>query len=208
MMKRLKTARCGFTLTEMAIVLAVAGIVLSGLWAAAVSVWRNHQRAHTLQEVFLLVQNVRDYYGPTGASWFAGGTDITQTINGRNLVPLDLREDRTSNTCNLYHDLGTASGGSLHLLAVNSALSQMTMRVRLSGLSRADCVDLLLRVPALSPEVGVVGIGSASGFSKVDLNNSTVPGDVTLPLTPTIANTWCSANDKTNEVRLDFRLRN
>jgi prepilin-type N-terminal cleavage/methylation domain-containing protein len=55
----------GFTLTEMAIVLGVMGIILGAIWAAASQVYANKKTTAMLQDITMIVSNVRGLY-PNG----------------------------------------------------------------------------------------------------------------------------------------------
>jgi prepilin-type N-terminal cleavage/methylation domain-containing protein len=65
-----RTPRRGFTLTEMAIVLGVMGIILGAVWAAASQVYANKKTTAMLQEITMIVSNMRELY-PNGQ--IAGG---------------------------------------------------------------------------------------------------------------------------------------
>jgi prepilin-type N-terminal cleavage/methylation domain-containing protein len=54
--------RRGFTLTEIAIVLGVMGIILGAIWGAASTVYANKKTTSALQEVLAIVANVRGLY--------------------------------------------------------------------------------------------------------------------------------------------------
>jgi prepilin-type N-terminal cleavage/methylation domain-containing protein len=55
----------GFTLTEMAIVLGVMGIILSAIWAAAAQVYANKKTTAMLQDITMITANIRGLY-PNG----------------------------------------------------------------------------------------------------------------------------------------------
>jgi prepilin-type N-terminal cleavage/methylation domain-containing protein len=57
--------RRGFTLTEIAIVLGVMGMILGAIWGAASTVYANKKTTAALQEILAIVANVRGLY-PNG----------------------------------------------------------------------------------------------------------------------------------------------
>src|ERR1700730_5162672 len=67
-------ARSGFTLSELAIVLGIIGMVLAGLWIAFSSVYFQLKYNRFLTDLALLVQNVKTLYGnqrtPSGVGQF------------------------------------------------------------------------------------------------------------------------------------------
>ncbi len=203
----------GFSLLEMAIALMISGIILTGVWVAGTSVWRNHQRQKTFDQVMLIVQNVRDFYAARGSGDWPTGSNINMVLRNNGLIPTEMMEDRTSTTSSVInHDLGGApsgaSTGSVVLTPLVAVNGSTVLRMRLLGLGQADCIYLLARMPALSPEVGLSYIGTSAGTgTNIDLSNFNTPGSVTLPLTPKQARDWCNKSDKTNEVWFEFKVR-
>lgn len=81
----------GFTLTEVAIVLGVFGIVLAGIWAAAGAVYETMRVNKTTQQLQLIVQNMRNYYA---SRQIVGGsqnrdTNTAMLVNAR-IFPRDM----------------------------------------------------------------------------------------------------------------------
>ncbi len=56
----------GFTLTEVAIVLGIIGLILGAIWVAAAAVYTNMRTSKTTTEMLSIVQNVRAMYGTSG----------------------------------------------------------------------------------------------------------------------------------------------
>ena len=79
--------RRGFTLTEMAIVLGVVGIVLGGIWAASSSVNDKQKANKAAQEVAIITQNMRQYYSAKNS--FPAGT-LTASAMAAGLFPPDM----------------------------------------------------------------------------------------------------------------------
>lgn len=204
----------GFSLLEMAIALGIAGIILSGVWVAGTAVWRNHQRQKTFNQIMLIVQNVRDYYAVRSLSDWPTGSNMNMDLRNKGLIPVEMMINPTSTTSStINHDLGSAPSGaatgSLVLSPLTSTTGSPVLRMRLLGLASDDCISLLARMPALSPEIGLSYIGTSMGGATVKLvDNFSDPGNgVTLPLSPKKAQEWCSKTDRTNEVWFEFNVR-
>jgi len=74
----------GFTLTEMAIVLGVVGIVLGGIWAASSSVNDKQKANKAAQEVAIITQNMRSVlFGEE----LIPGWDFDRLCNGGRPLP-------------------------------------------------------------------------------------------------------------------------
>src|ERR1700733_12022724 len=56
----------GFTLTEIAIVLGIIGLILGAIWVAAAAVYTNMRTSKTTTELLDIVQNVRAMYATSG----------------------------------------------------------------------------------------------------------------------------------------------
>jgi prepilin-type N-terminal cleavage/methylation domain-containing protein len=63
--------RRGFTLTEIAIVLGVMGMILGAIWGAASTVYSNKKTTAALQEILAIVANMRGLYtnGQIAGGW-------------------------------------------------------------------------------------------------------------------------------------------
>ncbi|HUY67915.1 MAG TPA: prepilin-type N-terminal cleavage/methylation domain-containing protein, partial [Alphaproteobacteria bacterium] len=72
--KELHDRRRGFTLTEVAIVLGIVGIILGAIWAAAAKVYANNKVAQADTEIMDIVQGIRATYGNQPS--FPSGTQV------------------------------------------------------------------------------------------------------------------------------------
>lgn len=219
-----KRSQGGFTLTELAIVLLLVGLVISAVWVAADKVWDNYRVYRTLQQTTSVVQNIRDYAMnlPNGAWTQVAGTDITaflDGLNGVNIFPVEMRRTPSAvppATSFIDHPLNNRmANGSLAVEAQNSAFGVKTaFRIRFKGLTTDPCVRLLTSIPLTDPRLGIVRIGTqnmlnAATNATLTINNgfvTTVTGGV-LPMLPSTARNWCNAVNG-NEVDLDFLIRN
>ncbi len=210
-----KSKNRAMTMTEVAIVLGVMGLMLGALWAVASSVWDNYHFFKLKQNLINTVQNVQTFYGlsgqirdPATSLAYADGTDITAALDDetRRLIPIEMRSTPTVAGNPINHNFNILPVGSFH---VYSQSGGRTFRVELSGLSQAQCAMLLMQFPVLMKEIGVVRMATQADSSTVNPNNLAAPfGNPALPMTMTLANQWCPivATD-TNVVSYDFRVR-
>ncbi len=209
--------RRGFTLAEVAILLGIVAFVFGAVWIASDMVWRSYTRDKTLQQIFAIVNNVREVYAPIGQGTLpnnAGTADVTAILDGQRLVPIEMRVDRSNAAGNLRHALG----GPVTLLAENtpSGIAQGVLRVTLGGLKAGNCVYLLMTLPATFPEVGMTRLAANSTHSvAIDPHNVTLPftfpsgGGTASSFPLATATTWCdAANGVNNQVEFDFLVRN
>ena len=81
----LKTSR-GFTLTEIAIVLGIIGIILGAIWAAAASVYENNHNQEATQQVLTIANNWKSIFGSKRVDepdW----TDLTAVTINNHFMP-------------------------------------------------------------------------------------------------------------------------
>lgn len=218
MKKSLTSTACnhskGFTLSELAIVLAAMGLVMGSVWAISASVWESYRFRETLDQTMAVVQNVRTFFDPVGRildpatqTAYANGVNITPMLDDDNhrLIPIQMRVDQSVAGGAINHALGTIAGGSFTVLSAGGGLR---FRVRLSGLSQNSCVKMLMDFPILTPEIGVTEVNVNGTAHAVDPLNPANPG-VGFPMTPVTAASWCNISaTKTNVVSFVFRLQN
>jgi prepilin-type N-terminal cleavage/methylation domain-containing protein len=89
-----QSLKSGFTLTELAIVLSVIGLILGAIWAAAAEVYTNRRISKAAEEVLSVVNSVRATYGAKGA---IGGSSRDLTAAGINFgwFPVDMIQSVT-----------------------------------------------------------------------------------------------------------------
>ena len=81
----------GFTLTELAIVLGVIGIVLASIWSASAMVSKKMKVNHAIQELQTIVSNIRSIYvGGSHFSQTGSMTDITAGFMNAGVFPAEM----------------------------------------------------------------------------------------------------------------------
>lgn len=78
----------GFTLTELAIVLAIVGIVLGAIWVAAAQVFAANKANQATQDITTIVANIRSTF--LSANSFSSSGDQTTAMVTAGILPSDL----------------------------------------------------------------------------------------------------------------------
>lgn len=203
--------RKAYTLTELALVLCLAGMIGGGLWAVFGDVRTSSGIVKIKDQTLAVVQNVRTFYGPRGVI-SPCPTDFTGTLddNSRQLIPIDMRSDRNSDISPINHALGGVVTGNSNSgsFVVECANAGTAINVRLRNLPRRACMDLLMTFPVLVPEIGVISIkSSGSPLVAIDARNIAAAAAI-FPFSPANAQARCAAATSTNEVAFGFRLHN
>ena len=81
--------RHGFTLTEIAIVLGIIGLILSAIWTAAGTVYANQHVAKAATETLMIVQNFKALFGNNPLT-DPNGEDMTAFAMAAGLFPADM----------------------------------------------------------------------------------------------------------------------
>ncbi len=81
--------RHAFTLTEIAIVLGIIGLILGAIWTAAASVYANQHVAKAATETLMIVQNFKGLFGNNPLT-DPNGEDMTAFAMTAGLFPADM----------------------------------------------------------------------------------------------------------------------
>jgi type II secretory pathway pseudopilin PulG len=206
--------RRAFSLAELGIVLGIVSIVMGAIWAVATSVLAKNQQRVAQEQVMTIVQNMRNFYGVSGASF--PSTNINATLDANGIFPLEMRKDRTTASATILH----AFGRPLTVSFPNAS----SFRLLLSKISQKDCIGFLMTFPFLLPEIGAcelaVNNSTATGCVEKNTGNGSLAqifidptnyikpssGNYLSPLT--VKNATLICKNSSNEVALDFWIRN
>lgn len=175
----------GFNLIEIAIVLAVVGLIIGGIYTAASAVTENNRRRNTQTQLLTIVQNIRT----TFASQTAFVVPTNAQIDQMRLYPGDLVLI-AGNFVNSY-------GGNVNLYAPTAA----TFTIEFTNMSQGGCVEVLTKSFGTQGNVNQIGLVSAGRSAAGAVTDAGVAGGVTIAE----ANTNCNADPIT--VGFTFNLR-
>lgn len=178
----------GFNLIEIAIVLAVIGLIVGGIYTAASAVTENNRRQRTQTELLTIAQNVR--------TTFASQSDFqvpnNAQINQMRLYPGSLFYDGT--------DFFNAYGGTVTLGRVGATVFQ----VNFNGISQGGCVELLTK--SFGSQSNVQQIGLSNAGQSTGAATIAAVADISNGINVTEANDVCDNSDPVN-VGVRFTLR-
>ena len=143
-------AKQGFTLTEIAIVLGIMGIVLAGLWMAAASVSEKRKTQDAAEMVLQIADNVKNLYEGHAS---AGAPSFAQQVQ-TGLFPKTALNAAGTATINPWGGTYALSftAGSLYGVSVTVAMPAGMQAAQ----SREACISLLTRLKPTGPAQGMV----------------------------------------------------
>lgn len=206
-----RARQSGFNLIELGIALAVVGLVGAGIWVAASGAQDARRTNETVDQVRLIIENIRDSYATSAQLPNLDFNRFTQTVGGRpavggrDLFPAETRLSATA-FVNPWSSDGTGSictGGTICVSANNvfgGLVAQSSIILMLRRLPGNACINVTARLLNIAPEIGLVTIGT-------DPADNPVPTNVSAANATNIA--WLTANCDTanpNNLYLGFRL--
>jgi prepilin-type N-terminal cleavage/methylation domain-containing protein len=186
------SSRCrGFTLTELAIVLGVIGVILSAIWVAASAVYANKNTARAVEQVLQIVNGFRAMYGAHQVDSGPWQTNITSMAISNGIMPSDMIQSG-----NTFNGIGPWGGSTVQVL---SGSQWNVIAVQYSGLSQQACNDLAdALITGGNPQLVYAALpGGAAWFS---LN-----GNSPYFTTSQISQTYCQAGSG-NYVQLMYTM--
>ncbi|NTU76216.1 MAG: alpha/beta fold hydrolase, partial [Alphaproteobacteria bacterium] len=183
--KRNARRRRGFSLTELAIVLCVAGMIVGGIWAAASYVTERVRRSQAADQVMIVVGNIRSL--SQGRANISGSFDaLTNSLINNGAIPNDMILNhaaapplRANHPWGAVGVDGTALAAGGFAVGGNSVADPtlQTFIVEFRGLNLGACMDLAARVS---------GTSGPSGLTGVTINGTAMTLPV-LPISTTLA---------------------
>jgi prepilin-type N-terminal cleavage/methylation domain-containing protein len=164
----------GFTLTELALVLGIIGIIIGAIWTAASSVYENNRTARANRQVLAIITSFKSIFGITRVN-IADWTDITALAINNQFMPADMIVP--GNTSN---GIGPWSSSTVNVYSYQSGNGIIILY---QGLNQVACNDLGNAVATTNPGLIWADINSNAGGNAVN----TSPGWTTANIS-----TYCS----------------
>jgi hypothetical protein len=163
-----RRSRHAFTLTETALVLGIAGLILGAVWLAAASVLRNRGVTQTAENIAIVVQNMRSLYRGRSKFTAATGSDITTAMINTEIFPSGMLSSEVPPRPMTFWNT------PIRLLV---GASQTTFDIVMDPtLPTESCIGLAARM---------AGTGVERGLTEINLDGTTYTGDSLRLMTPT-----------------------
>jgi len=162
-----KTKR-GFTLTEIAIVLGIIGLILGAIWVAAAAVYNNMRVSSVNRQLLQITQAVRSLYATSnavdpGADMVAMGTATqvgTPTYLRAGVFPTDALNTGAPGTATRAVD---PWNGNIVVHSATNTTANDSFFVAFDSLPTQGCIDLLTASTGTGRDPGMYGAGGSVG---------------------------------------------
>lgn len=193
----LQKSKKGFTLTEIAIVLGIIGLILGAIWTAAAAVYNNQRVAHANTAIVQITQGVRALYATSNTTGYAAATLITDTLRSAGAIPADLTASGTANLAN-----GPFPNGQTAVIATSDGAG---FGIDMSGVTQANCTALVLAVGGAGrdPGLGTPTVKTTAAPAAGDV--TTTPTPLATAYTPATALALCA--NVTNKIVFPFTIK-
>ena len=207
MQSRLQKRKKGFTLTEIAIVLGIIGLILGAIWVAAASVYNNQRINQGQTAILQTLQGIRTLYAQQAS--ITAGNDTPAMINA-GIIPTNLIS-AAGNT------MQAPWGG---VMMVGGDTTGAAIVIEFGGMTSALCTGIIAAVFGASHDrtldtSSTVGGTTLGAWVNVTTNATAVGNLNMLPTAngaagraaPSAAGTACQAGAVNNSALLVFGLQ-
>lgn len=196
-----KKNKRGFTLTEIAIVLGIIGLILGAIWVAAAAVYTNMRISKSQQHLLAITQAIRSLYSTSVVTGEAADTDITAKLIPAGVFPSDLLASGSASTA-----VSSAwAGANISVYSVKETADGDAFAVGFIGIPSAGCINILISASGSGRDPGLLKVAGKNA-ALADLKDGTVAAAYqSPPMTVTQASSACGTG--TASAVFKFRLR-
>jgi len=182
----------GFSLTEMAIVLGVIGLISGAIFMISSKVTFSNQVSTANKELVAISQNVRAIYAEQGGIETGTGGAETKPLDQLNVFPFEMRQNPSIAAGVIFHPWSSATTGTVTVQAIqcnggniaNTATTPTApcFAVTMTNLPQVACGQLAM-----------VSSKNAVGLQQVTINaNAAI---TTLPIEAAVAASNCASGN-------------
>jgi len=155
----------GFTLTEIAIVLGIIGLILGAIWVAAAAVYNNMRTSKTTTELLDVAQNLRAMYAtagtvdplantPAGFAAAAAG-NANQTYMLANIFPADTLNATQTLAQNPWN-------GGIGIQAETVTTANDSFMIAFDNVPEGPCITVITATTGTGRDPGLSGVNVAA----------------------------------------------
>lgn len=196
MQSRQAQSKKGFTLTEIAIVLGIIGLILGAIWVAAASVYNNQKVNRANTEIISIMQGIRTLYATQSSTGVGAATDLTSAMISAGIPPSDMVNGTT-----LFDPWSSGATGILTPASADSITIAMT------NVPQAACTSLISTVAGTGRDPTLFAANSAATSAIAASDAIATASPLAAAVTPSAAVTKCTAAAGNQKVSFGFSLK-
>lgn len=203
--RKYRNEQDGFSLLELAIVLAVAGLIVTAIWIYAGRAYESAKAYNAARQIMELAQNIREHYQSRVTFTDTALDPLQQAVARADLVPTDMKA--TPNTppanctaatpCAFVHPWGGALTVNSSTVAGVVADGQSFFLVQYAALTRSACIAMATQSFGIETDVNMAEI----------LINGNPQGVGAAPMDTDVAAAACNVVGAGNLVGFVFNIR-
>lgn len=179
-----------FTLTELAIVVGIIGVIAGALWAVASDMAINQHVAITNRQLAAIVNNMRTLYAEQGS---LTGTEATLTpaVDRLRVFPLEMRANQAAPDGTIFSDWNTTPGPILGNVTITAAACATGVPAAAGATN--NCFGVYLYSLDYKPcvQMATAAITTATGMQGIYINGNNVATAPSLSVDVGTANANC-----------------
>jgi len=191
----------GFTLTEIAVVLSIIGLILGVVWVAAASVNSNQRVDTTIGQFMTAIQSIRGLYSTSSSISTTDGTSITFNMCSANIFPSNMIASggcsATIPVVDTWNGAVTVASASISTANTGDAFS-----IQMAGLDQNGCVGVLMGLGGATRDSGLLYLSGGTTAPTYTVGTVT-----TFPISSTTATSLCGNKSSSNYVMGVFKLK-
>lgn len=164
-MQQRSNQKKGFNLIEAAVVLAVVGAVIGGIWVAAATMYENYKVNKAVEDLALIVKDIQGLISISNAAAI-GNTNINSTLKEAMIYPKDwIINGSIKHPLNGYASIANDAGGFLW--------------INLYSVQKSACIKLVVKISSLKT-LRLMTIDSST-FVNFPVSSETAEGACIAP---------------------------
>jgi prepilin-type N-terminal cleavage/methylation domain-containing protein len=196
----LRKRKRGFTLTEIAIVLGIIGLILGAIWVAAAAVYNNLRISKATTQLLVITQNMRSMYATssavdTGSDMTTVGTTCVAlgaatTYAQAGIFPADTVVGLPAGPVCVN---GPWTNSSINVVAAKVSAAADSFAVEFNNVPQSACISMLTQNTGTGRDPGLFAVGaSVAGTLNIAAGGAGTGAVTTFPVAASVAQTKCS----------------
>ena len=208
MRRKSGTAKRGFTLTEIAIVLGIIGLILGAIWVAASAVYNNLRTSKATTELLQIAQAVRSMYATS--STVDAGADMTYSATGSHAAGAGTTYVQSSV---FPSDMVSGAGpyiiqdpwaGDTDIVSGKVTTASDSFLVEFDNVPQSACINIITASTGTGRDSSLYGV-SVGNKGALAVAAGGTAGTTAMPVTASTAQGLCA--NVSNNVAFQFKIK-